>query len=170
MPKPASQARRCTFDAPHLPLGPFLDLDWRSHQTLSRLPGGYISSNTTTTSYQQIRTTSQETTIFSSVPTFLVITNLGDQKTYFGFLAISCLSSIPHLPPPASHLQPTPKMYPSIQLESRPPAKYLVPAQGHPSPDILFRVPTTLCSTVPVRRHKYQKPLHQTSMFQHLQY
>ena len=142
----------------------------RSHQTPSRLPGGYISSTTATTSFQQIGTTSQETTIFSSVPTFLVITNLGDQKTYFGFLAISRLSSIPHLPPPASHLQPTPKMYPSIQLESRPPAKYLVPAQGHPSPDILFRVPTTLCSTVPVRRHKYQKPLHQTSMFQHLQY
>ena len=111
-----------------------------------------------------------ETTIFSSVPAFLVITNLGDQKTYFGFLAISCLSSIPHLPPPASHLQPTPKMYPSIQLESRPPAKYLVPAQGHPPPDTLFRVPTTLYSTVPVRHHMYQKPLHQATLFQHLQY
>ena len=103
----ASQARRCTFAAPHLPLGPFLDLDCAITPDAVSTPWRLYLQ------HHHDHQFSAERDNLARFDNFLVSSNLSRhyqpwrQDNIVGFSAISSLSSIPiHLspsrfPPPA---------------------------------------------------------------------
>ena len=105
----ASQARRCTFAAPPLPLGPFLDLD------CAITPDAVSTPWRVYLQHHHDHQFSADRDNLARDDNFLVSSNLSrhyqpwrQENIFWLFSHIPPIID-PHLPPPASNLQPTPK-------------------------------------------------------------